>query len=320
MKRYQVFVSSTYEDLKVERSEVFHGLLDIECIPCGMEYFPASSESQWDYIKRIIDDCDYYVVISAGKYGSLGPGGISYTQMEYEYALEKGIPTLSFLYRDLGSLLSAQTETAANKKKKLDAFRTALQGGRLCKFWTTPLELRAAVTVSLTAEKQNNPRIGWVRADATNEETTKEMLGLYKENHELKERLAALDPNADTSQYEQGSDMYTIKFQRRNQIESIDVTWNDIISILLPLFAIDHGHSDDYSRVQSGIRRLIGSVLKEEAGPIQVLRDSIQTIFYQLIALRYLELDGEKAKLTRSGQQKLAHSWARLRDATSGEA
>jgi hypothetical protein len=59
-KRYQVFVSSTYEDLKVERQEVMHALLEQECIPSGMELFPAASEDQWTLIKEVIDDCDYY--------------------------------------------------------------------------------------------------------------------------------------------------------------------------------------------------------------------------------------------------------------------
>lgn len=68
-KRYQVFVSSTYEDLQEERREVMQALLELDCIPAGMELFPASSENQWSLIKRVIDDCDYYLLIIAGRYG-----------------------------------------------------------------------------------------------------------------------------------------------------------------------------------------------------------------------------------------------------------
>ena len=32
-KRYQVFVSSTYQDLQEERQEVMHALLEQDCIP-----------------------------------------------------------------------------------------------------------------------------------------------------------------------------------------------------------------------------------------------------------------------------------------------
>ena len=57
-KRYQVFVSSTYEDLIEERKEVMQALLELGCIPAGMELFQAGNEDQWTLIKRVIDDCD----------------------------------------------------------------------------------------------------------------------------------------------------------------------------------------------------------------------------------------------------------------------
>ena len=81
-KRYQVFVSSTYADLREERQEVIQALLELDCIPAGMELFPAADDDQWTLIRKVIDDCDYYIVILAGRYGSLGPGGKSYTQIE----------------------------------------------------------------------------------------------------------------------------------------------------------------------------------------------------------------------------------------------
>jgi hypothetical protein len=51
-KRYQVFVSSTYEDLKQERAEVMQALLELECMPAGMELFPASSEEHCLGLKK----------------------------------------------------------------------------------------------------------------------------------------------------------------------------------------------------------------------------------------------------------------------------
>ena len=99
-KRYQVFVSSTYDDLKEERSKVIQALLNINCIPCGMEYFPAADEDAWNCIERLIPECDYYVVIVAGKYGSIPPGQQkSFTHLEYELAVEKGVPVLGLLHK-----------------------------------------------------------------------------------------------------------------------------------------------------------------------------------------------------------------------------
>src|SRR6266853_1961238 len=59
-KRYQVFVSSTFNDLQEERQEVMQALLELDCMPAGMELFPAANETQLNLIKRVIDDCDYY--------------------------------------------------------------------------------------------------------------------------------------------------------------------------------------------------------------------------------------------------------------------
>lgn len=58
-KRYQVFVSSTYENLLEPRQEVMQALLELDCIPAGMELFPAADDDQWTLIKRVIEDCDY---------------------------------------------------------------------------------------------------------------------------------------------------------------------------------------------------------------------------------------------------------------------
>jgi hypothetical protein len=93
--KYQIFVSSTYEDLKEERDTAIKAILETGNIPVGMEMFSAGDEQQWELIKRQIEDCDYYVVIVAHRYGSMD-GSISYTEKEYDFAVEKKIPILGF--------------------------------------------------------------------------------------------------------------------------------------------------------------------------------------------------------------------------------
>ena len=98
-RKYQVFISSTYEDLKTERQAAISCLLDMNCIPVGMEQFPASSLSQWEYIKKMIDMSDYYLLIVAGKYGSIDPEeNISYTEKEYRYAIHKKMERNLFIF------------------------------------------------------------------------------------------------------------------------------------------------------------------------------------------------------------------------------
>ena len=104
-----------------------HALLELDCIPSGMELFPAANESQWSLIKRVIDDCDYYILIVGGRYGSLGPDGISYTEMEYRYAIETDKPTIAFVHQDPPSIPSGKSEASDEGKQKLVAFRELVQ-------------------------------------------------------------------------------------------------------------------------------------------------------------------------------------------------
>src|SRR4051812_16576479 len=110
-KRYQVFVSSTYSDLIEERSEVMQALLELDCMPAGMELFPAANDSQWVWIKRVIDESDYYIVILGGRYGSVSKQtGLIYTGMEYRYAIECGKPVIGFLHEDPSTISVSGTD------------------------------------------------------------------------------------------------------------------------------------------------------------------------------------------------------------------
>lgn len=188
-KRYQVFVSSTYDDLKGERLEVMKALLELDCIPCGMEYFPAADEDQWTYIRNLINDCDYYIVIIGGCYGSEDLQGISYTEKEYEYAVTQGIPTIAFIVNDREKLPAEKKEKSDKKKEKLDKF-ISLVKSKLCKPWSSPHELGAVVSRSLTQLIKRSPRTGWVKANKVgNEEMLSEIHNLRKENEMLKGKL-----------------------------------------------------------------------------------------------------------------------------------
>src|SRR5690242_19554786 len=98
--RYQVFVSSTFRDLEIARQKVLQAILQIRAFPAGMEMFPSANDAQWEFIKREIESSDYFVTIVAGRYGSLAPDGISFTEKEYDYAIERGKPVMSFLFHD----------------------------------------------------------------------------------------------------------------------------------------------------------------------------------------------------------------------------
>lgn len=169
-KRFQVFVSSTYTDLIEERKEVTQAILKCNCFPAGMELFPASNKTQWDIIKRVIEDSDFYLLIIAGRYGSLGKDDngkkISYTEMEFDYALSLGKPIIVMMHKDPDSLSSKLVEKSTANIQKLIKFREKAATGRMVSFWENKDQLHSAVLDSLHKIMNDNPEaIGWIRAN-----------------------------------------------------------------------------------------------------------------------------------------------------------
>lgn len=164
-KKYQVFISSTFKDLKDERQAIAKAVIDMGFIPSGMESFPATSSEQLRYIQRVIDDCDYYVLVIGGRYGSTTSEGISFTEAEYEYALEKQKTVLAFIHENPDSFAVGVTDGNAELRRKLQAFREKASTGRVVKFWSSKEELALNAMTSLHHAAEDYPGIGWVRGD-----------------------------------------------------------------------------------------------------------------------------------------------------------
>lgn len=187
-KKYSVFISSTYEDLKDERTAVLRAILQHGHFPLGMELWGAADEQQWQIIQRQIDVADYYVVIVAHRYGSLSDTGVSWTEREYDYAVEKGVPVLGFVQKG-GAWLPEFVDKGENAER-LEGFRARVQT-KPVSFWSSADQLRTEVVLALGRQVQSIPRIGWVRgSEAVTSETAAEIARLSKENAELRRKLA----------------------------------------------------------------------------------------------------------------------------------
>ncbi len=188
-KKYTVFLSSTYEDLREERAEVMHTLLEIDCIPCGMEYFPSDDDEQFEFIKSVIDECDYYVLIIAGRYGSIGKGGKSYTEMEYRYALKKRIPIFTFIHNDIDSISLNKSEKNENNREKLNSFIKYVSKRKVAAYWNGKEDLAGKVSRTMISAIRRHPAIGWIRGNyAIDTDTINKMQRLYEENIQYKEK------------------------------------------------------------------------------------------------------------------------------------
>ncbi len=250
-KRYQVFVSSTFEDLREERQKTIEAVLSCDCIPIGMEYFAAGDETQWALIKRFIAECDYYMVIVAGRYGSVDADGKSYTQKEYEFAVEKDIPVMAFLHGEPGKIPNEKSETSADGKVKLEEFRNHCKK-RICKDWTSPDGLAGQVAIALNQAKKTHPRTGWVRADQVPDESApKDILKLKSRIEQLereREELSVTAPVGAES-LQQGEDSFELTFHTSGEERtgpdidhykylemdiSVNRTWGAIFNVLAP--------------------------------------------------------------------------------------
>ncbi len=169
---YQVFVSSTYDDLKQERNEVIKALLELSCFPVGMENFSAADDTQWVYIQRLIKECDYYIVIIGSKYGSELEDGMSYTEREYRFAIENRIPVIAFTHSDINKILKGEAKLKPETLKKFIKF-IELVRKKLCKPWRDKYELGAVVSRSITNLMTDKPGTGWIRGDEETEEHKK---------------------------------------------------------------------------------------------------------------------------------------------------
>lgn len=203
-KKYQVFISSTYTDLRVERDKVRDAILSMYHFPVGMELFGAADEEQWEIIKETIDTSDYYVLLIGQRYGSVIPdgpdSGISYTEKEFRYAKEQKIPILAFLIDDDVPVKAENVEKKYQEEFK--SFKAAVKTGRTVAWWKNPDDLAQKVTAALYKQISRKSRPGWIRGDSIDVEKSlntitnlaQRIQQLEEENRKLKESTVQRKP------------------------------------------------------------------------------------------------------------------------------
>jgi hypothetical protein len=238
-RKHQVFVSSTYKDLVEERKEVIHALLELDCIPAGMELFPATDEDAWSLIKEVIDNCDYYLLIIAGKYGSVSSDGIGYTEMEFDYAASQNKPVMCFVHENLDDLKVSKVETNEVAKERLNAFRTKAQQ-KHCKFWISAHDLGGKVSRSLVQLKKKHPSDGWVPGRyAADSKMLSEVNSMRSKIAQLELSILVLKDTkpVDYNELKSGDDVFSVSntfyidAKKKTQKEDwINVTWDTLFS------------------------------------------------------------------------------------------
>lgn len=133
-----------------------------------MEQFHAYPAKQWDVITKMIDECDAYLLVIGGRYGSIDPKEkISFTEMEYNYAKSKNIPVL-VLIRNIDAITQNKIDSGEDKlekQKKLDEFRKKVKNdNNTVSFFSTLSDLKYEASKALrNAVDFCGEQAGWVR-------------------------------------------------------------------------------------------------------------------------------------------------------------
>lgn len=255
-KKYQVFVSSTYEDLIEERKEATQALLESGCFPAGMELFPASNKKQWDIIKKVIDDCDFYLLIVAGRYGSEGiddkGNKISYTEMEFDYALSINKPIIAFIHNKTDSIASSKVEKTQTKKNKLKKFISKVKNGRNIRYWNNKDNLKSSILSSVQALIKDEDATGWIRDNAISIESQKNTV-LISELTELREIVESLT----TIIKKQEQEISNLK--RTNQY-----IFDNYLNIDIKDYQLNDEYDEDYEQQEIAYSQLLEALYNEE--------------------------------------------------------
>lgn len=294
-RRFQVFVSSTFSDLQVERHEVLYALLEMNCIPSGMELFPAANDTTWQLIKRVIEESDYYLLIIGGRYGSIDVGGISYTEKEYKWARELEKPIAAFLHDDPGKIPLEKSDLDPAARAKLDAFRKLVESAHTCKYWSSAEDLGAKVSRSVAHLIRTNPSTGWVKAnEAVPADVLATLERLRSENEGLQADAVDVERVVleNTSQLARGTELYEFTVTTSSDVRIVlRPAWDELFEMVGTMLF-------DGQRIDSALKQGLTARLRERLvikgsidskERIKLFNPEFQRIKIQMMALGYIQ-------------------------------
>lgn len=259
--RYQVFISSTFEDLVDERKTVIESLLSFGYMPSGMEMFPSTDSNQFEYIKMQIRSSDFVLVILKGRYGS------GFTEKEYDFAESIGKPILVFVYEPFEKIPQDSLDSSDADRTRFREFRSKVKSSRLISTWSNPTDLISKVLLSLRNCSEEHPDIGWIKKSSTLDRSISDQL--LEENMELRNRLSCLEEQSDGSDLLSLDDPIHFDFRYDGEIITLDFTCSDFILAFRDNFTC--GFYDNY------LHQCVADWLKDSTGR-EFSDESVRTI------------------------------------------
>lgn len=165
-KKYSAFVSSHFSSTKQERESIIRSLLNAQIFPFAMEYFTVTTNEDFRYIEKFIEQSDVFITILGNEYGSCDADGISWTQREFEYAQKLDIKSFVILdekYIELERRYETGGELNDSEKKQVN-FAKSISFAQ--KSNDKGLHL---IMTQIISDIHNSNLIGWRRKDLSYE-------------------------------------------------------------------------------------------------------------------------------------------------------
>ncbi|MBL8160586.1 MAG: DUF4062 domain-containing protein [Anaerolineae bacterium] len=144
-----VMISSTARDLPDHRAQVSIAIQKSSMYPLWMETLPALDADAIKASLDMVDKAEIYIGIFAHRYGYVPAGHtISVTEMEYNRAIERGIPRLIFfMHKD--HPINIDDVEMGEGAAKLKALKERIGTDRVANFFKSPEDLRGQVLDAL---------------------------------------------------------------------------------------------------------------------------------------------------------------------------
>ena len=149
-----VYVSSTFEDLRDHRARVRQMIRRLGHIDVTMEYYVAEARRPLERCLADVRSCDVYTGIFAWRYGYTPPGqSRSITELEFREAVRSDKPVLCFLVDDSVPWPDEHVDKGESRHR-VESLRAELASSYLCGFFSGPDDLAVQVLTALSRESQ----------------------------------------------------------------------------------------------------------------------------------------------------------------------
>lgn len=151
----KAMISSTARDLPEHRKQIMDACHRQSFFPLMMDHLPASADDAIAVSLRMVEEADIYIGVFAHRYGYVPTGHpISITEMEYNHAVERGIPRLIFVIGPTHPISIDMVEMG-EAAEKLQVFKAKIGKENIVNFFNSHEELRTFVINSLSQLPQD---------------------------------------------------------------------------------------------------------------------------------------------------------------------